>query len=137
MPGPPKAQGSAPDKSNQSWLEHAQKEIQTEPARLEETAKFLVGIISISLTIFISKQPEGLAAWTKGYFIFSALVWMLATLLSFFVLYPWRYSFNPESPTDIQRAYQRITTTKRVLLTLSIALFLAALGLATYAVLMG
>ncbi len=97
MSHPPTAKSKgAPSDHDKSWLAHAQKEKQEAPKRLEETAKFLVAIVSISLTVFISKRPEGLAAWTDKAFIGVAVIWMISVLLSFFVLFPWRYKFNPE-----------------------------------------
>ena len=137
MSTPPKAKAGPPSEAEQSWVKHVQAEIQKEPQRLEETAKFLVGIISISLTIFLSKRPEGLAAWTGAWFVASAVIWMLSALLSFFVLYPWRYRFNEASPDDIRRAYGRITRAKRVLLVLSLGAYFLALGLGCYAFLGG
>ena len=126
-----------PSDTDKSWLAHAQKEKQEAPKRLEDTAKFLVAIISISLTVFIRKRPEGLADWTDGWFVFATVCWVVSALLSFFVLFPWRYSFNPDSPADIQRAYHRISTTKRTLLFLSLGCFLLALGVAAYAFMAG
>ncbi len=138
MSTPPKASAKKPGADpDQSWKQHVLNDQQKAPERLEDTAKFLVGIISISLTIFISRQPEGLAHWTKGWFIAATLFWMLSALLSFFVFFPWRYSFHPESMPDIKRAYSKITTTKRTLLILSLGVYFVALGIAAYAYLLG
>ncbi|MEZ4957282.1 MAG: hypothetical protein R2825_27235 [Saprospiraceae bacterium] len=138
MTQPPTAKSTgAPTAADQSWLAHAQKEKQETPKRLEDTAQFLVAIISISLTVFISNRPEGLADWTGGCFVWATVFWVVSALLSFFVLFPWRYPFNPDSPADIQRAYGRISNTKRVLLLLSVGCFLLALGMASFAFMMG
>lgn len=134
---PPKGKTTPLNEVDQSWINHVQSEIQKEPARLEETAKFLVGIIGVSLTLFITKRPEGLASWTSAWLIASSVIWMFSVLLSFFVLYPWRYSFNEASPEDIKRAYQKITRTKRRFLVLSLSCFFLALGIAVYAFLAG
>lgn len=123
----------APTDHDKSWLSHAQKEKQEAPKRLEETAKFLVAIVSISLTVFISNRPEGLEAWTGKVFIWVAVIWMISVLLSFFVLFPWRYSFNPESAEDIERAYRKISKVKWRMLLLSLGFYLLALGMATFA----
>ncbi len=138
MSTPPKAPAKQPSSENdQSWKEHVLSDQQKAPERLEDTAKFLVGIISISLTIFISQQPEGLALWTKSWFITATIFWMVSALLSFFVFFPWRYSFHPESIPDIKRAYKNITATKRILLVCSLVAYFVALGVASYAFLCG
>ncbi|MCO6491413.1 MAG: hypothetical protein J5I98_23550 [Phaeodactylibacter sp.] len=137
MPIPPKARASAASETEKSWVNHAQTDIQKEPERLEEAAKFLVGVISISLTIFISNRPEAIADWTSGWFIAATVIWMLSVVLSFFVLFPWRYKFNEDSPKDIKNAYRRISATKMLLLVLSLGCFFLALVLASYAFLAG
>ncbi len=137
MAKPTNTKGMPPSEAEESWIKHAQTEIQKEPARLEEVAKFLVGVVSISLTIFISKRPEGLADWTGAWFVTATVLWMLSVLLSFFVLYPLRYRFNEDSPDSIRKAYQKITNHKRMVLVLSLLSFFVALGLAAYAFLAG
>ena len=138
MPKPPSAKSKgAPTDHDKSWLAHAQKEKQEAPKRLEETAKFLVAIVSISLTVFISNRPEGLETWTDTAFIGVAVIWMISVLLSFFVLFPWRYQFNPESAEDIERAYRKISNTKWLWLVLSLAFYLLGLGIALFAFING
>jgi len=134
MSKPPIAKSKgAPTDHDKSWLAHAQKEKQEAPKRLEETAKFLVAIVSISLTVFISNRPEGLETWTDKAFSWVAVIWIISVLLSFFVLFPWRYSFNPESAEDIERAYRIISNAKWWLLVLSLAFYLLALGVGSFA----
>jgi len=138
MSNPPLAKSKGtPSEADQSWLAFIEKEKQEAPKRLEETAKFLAGIISISLTVFISKRPEGLADWTGKWLVWAALLWVLSAIASFFVLYPLQYRFTPDSPDDIRRSYGKITRHKRVLLLVSLLLFLAALGMAVVAFVWG
>lgn len=126
-----------PTDADKSWLAFIEKEKQEAPKRLEDTAKFLAGIISISLTVFITKRPEGLAEWTGKWFVWAAVFWVLSAVASFFVLYPLRYDFAPDSPDDIRRAYRKITVHKQILLFVSLLLFLWALGFASYAFVCG
>lgn len=125
----PTAKSTPPTDSDKSWLTHAQKEKQEAPKRLEDIAKFLVGIISISLTFFISKRPEGLEATMTDKLAIATIIWFLAMGLSFLVLFPWRYRFDPESPEDIERAYGEITTWKYGFLVLSVAAYAVAMGI--------
>ena len=126
---PPTSQSGPPGDTDQEWLEHARSEQRKAPERIENTAKYLAGIIGISLTIFLNKQPEQLASWTKTLHTLAAVLWMAAAVSSFFVLYPWRYRYNPDSPSDIQRALAKVIRVKRVILIIAIILYLVALGL--------
>ena len=134
MSKPPiaKSKGTASE-ADKSWLAYAQKEKQETPKRLEDTAKFLVAIISISLTVFISKRPDVLADWTKTTFMGVALIWMASVLSSFLVMFPWRYKFNPDSAEDIRAAFRKISVVKRGFLFLSVALYLLGLMLGIWA----
>lgn len=127
---PPKATSSAPSSSDLSWLAHARQDQQKAPERLEETAKYLSGIVSIALTIFISNRPEDWVTGPTGYFVAAALLWMFSVVLSAFVLFPWRYSFVADSPDSIRAAYKRVVQTKRWLLVVSMVAFLVGLGIA-------
>ena len=129
---PPATSKGVPSAADQSWITHAQKEKQEAPKRLEEVAKFLVGIISISLTVFITKQPEGLGQSAKELLSGATIYWFVSIGLCFFVLFPWRYRFNPDSPTDIQRAFKLITDWKYFLLVFSVVAYLIALGMVGY-----
>ena len=137
MSTPPKITGTPPSKLDESWRQHLQAEIQRQPERLEETAKFLSGIITISLTIFITNPARALAEWTSSWFTAAAILWMFSAMLSIFVLFPWRYKLNEDSAVDIKRAYAKITKRKRQILVLSLVAFLVALSLAAYAFLAG
>lgn len=136
-PTPLRAQSSAPSDDDQKWLEHYREEQRNTPVRLEETAKYLAGIISISLTIFVDKRPANLQEWTQGTLTVAAVLWMLSALLSFAVLFPWRYRYREDSPADIRRAHRRIVRVKMALLVCSVALFLTALGIGVFAFVKG
>ncbi|MCO6491942.1 MAG: hypothetical protein J5I98_26230 [Phaeodactylibacter sp.] len=58
-------------------------------------------------------------------------------VLSFFVLFPWRYRYNPDSPEDIRRAFARAGRVKRTVLAASAVCYLVALGLGVGAYLGG
>ena len=133
MPEPPKVKATAPDRTDLAWVNHAQADKQKEPERLEDTAKFLAGVITVSLTLFLTNRPKGLPSWTEDWYAAATIAWMTSALLGFFVLFPWRYRFNKDNPESIQSAYRKITKVKRTLLVLSLACLFLALGLAAYA----
>lgn len=133
MPPPPKATTTQPSKSELDWLDHARADLQKQPERLEDTAKFITGIVSISLTIFISNQPEDLAAWTRNWFLVATLLWLLSVVVSVFVLFPRRYTYRSDDPVDVMQAYKRVVRNKHFLLIISLGLFIGALAVACYA----
>lgn len=129
MPNTPPsvAQGGPPDDTDKEWLEHARSEQKKALEYLENTAKYLAVLIGVSLTIFLNKQPEQLAPFIRLNHSIAAVLWVSAAVFSFFVLFPWRYKYNPDSPSDIKRTFEKIARVKRVLLLISIVLYLAAL----------
>ncbi|MGB5828206.1 MAG: hypothetical protein WBH22_17420 [Pseudomonas mandelii] len=130
-------QTQAPTEAELAWLAHAQAEQQKTPERIEETAKYLAGIIAISLTIFIDKRPDGLAEWTSNWLTTSAVLWGVAALVSLFVLLPWRYRYKADNPASIEMAFGRVTKVKYVLLWISVICYLVALGLGVYVFIKG
>jgi len=130
-----KVKGKAPSVKESSWVAHAQSAQQKQPERLEETAKFLVGIISICLTIFITNPPSGLPEWTGLWFKVSTVLWLGSALLAFFVLYSRSYVFNPDVPAEIEAYHAEVTSWKRKLLRWSLVAFLTGLLVASVVVL--
>ncbi len=129
----PKASSSPPEASDATWLQYVQTEKQKAPERLEEAAKFLVGITSISLTIFLSGRPADFPAWAAIYLNAATIFWILSTVWGIFVLFPWRYAVREDSPEDIKRAHTRLVFYKRTMLVGSLFFFLLALCLAAWA----
>ena len=130
MSTPPKSTSTAPSASDAAWLQYAQAEKHKAPERLEEAAKFLVGITSISLTIFLSGRPAGLSASAASYLNAATVFWLLSTLFGMLVLFPWRYPYQEDAPEDIKRAYERLVFYKRTMLVGSLVFLLVALGVA-------
>jgi hypothetical protein len=122
-----KGKFAAPDK--QKWYDFQLREIQDTPKRYEDAAKFLSSMISISLAIFLSVSGKtgfreiGPFAWV----ITGLILWMVSLVLSFFVLFPFRYRFAADSIETFQRTHQKIVCVKRFLLILSLVFFFIAL----------
>lgn len=123
------AKSSAPTNSDLDWIEHVRKEQQQSPQRMEDTAKYLAAIISISLTIFLNQSTTEFSSLAKQVLNLAVLLWGGAAVISFFVIFPWAYRYNPESPESIRNTYKRITRIKRWLLITSVLCYLIALGL--------
>ena len=128
-PTPPRIiPGKRPAPDTQSWREHMWKETQQTPNRLEDVAKFLAAMISISLSLFLAVDKTALAD-SGGPAKLSIALWLLSLIAAFLVLFPWRYKYSSVSVASMKEAHARIVRHKYGLLALSSILFLAALSI--------
>ncbi len=126
-----KSRKTAPD--TKSWYEFFWREKQETANRIEDAAKFLATMISISLAIFLAIGKKVFESGEPGFIInLSVLCWLLALLVSFFVLFPWRYKFIPDSVKSMKEVHYKVVLVKYVLLIVSLILFMAALSLLAY-----
>lgn len=116
-------------KRREAWLEYAWKAQQDTPNRLEDAAKFVATMISVTLTIFLSSGMHMFNAFKDAAWFLAVEVvfWLLSLIVSFFVLYPQKYKFNPDSVETIINMQKEIIRFKRSLLILSIILYLGSL----------
>lgn len=128
---PIKAQKAAPDA--QSWLDYQLASRQKAPERIEDAAKFLAGMISISLTIFLKINPEGFKGAEHAVpTLVAVALWLLSLLAAFLVLFPMPYRYAGESSEDIKRMHRQVVNYKYGWLAVSSFFFLIALGLLSY-----
>ncbi|MDX2245562.1 MAG: hypothetical protein SF052_02220 [Bacteroidia bacterium] len=117
---------ASPEKKN--WREYLLKTRQEEPARLEEAAKFLAGMISISLSIFLDINETAFAG--KMYFGWVATgigLWLLSLLSAFLVLFPWNYRYSEDAIATVEEMHRRVVRIKRTFLIAATMLFTTAL----------
>ena len=123
-----KSKKSAPD--TKSWYEYIWREKQDTPNRLEDAAKFLATMISISLSIFLAIGKTSFENYENRTLLkLSVLLWILSLLVSFSVLFPWRYSYSSTSVSSIKEMNQKVVRDKYWLLIASLVLFLTALSI--------
>ncbi len=130
---PKKIKASYASSETRSWHEYVRKSRQEEPKRLEDAAKFLAGMISISLTIFLDlneKAFEGMESSTVTSVI--VIAWLLSLLSAFLVLFPTPYRFAKNSAEDIEKMQRKVVKNKQRLLYVSAALFMFALGMLAF-----
>ncbi|MCB9035054.1 MAG: hypothetical protein H6557_00375 [Lewinellaceae bacterium] len=111
------------------WRQYQREARQKAPERIEDAAKFLSGMISISFTIFLKANPEGF----KGVggstpMVFAVVLWLLSLLAAFMVLFPVPFRYSKQSLEDIQRMHGRVVRYKYGWLIASALLFVGALG---------
>ncbi|MDY6933811.1 MAG: hypothetical protein SVZ03_06265 [Spirochaetota bacterium] len=128
MDKPKTIKSTKPSPDTRSWIEYTWKEEQDTPNRLEDAAKFLASMISISLTIFLAIGKSSFEVKETSWSIKAAIIlWLISLLASFFVLFPWRYRYASESVQSIKAMHRRVVFVKRLLLVISLVLFLASL----------
>lgn len=117
-----------------SWHEYSLKGRQEVPQRLEEAAKYLSGMISITFTIFLTINKDGFKGIESKWQITTAVgLWICSLILTFFVLFPLRYNYSKDSAASIEQMVDKVIDRKYVFLILSSILFIGALLLLSWA----
>jgi len=131
--GPERVQGEPAPPDTKSWYEHLWKSRQETPARLEEAAKFLSGVISITLTLFLTVGKSSFEdVGLRGPAGAAAILWLLSLVLCLFVIFPFRYRYCGQSVQSIKDMHAKIVRTKYRLLRASVFQFLLALAILVY-----
>ena len=115
-------QPAPPD--TKSWFEYSWKLQQGVPERLEDAAKFLAVMISLSLTIISTALGQLKAIVVQPVFIFIGLMlWLAALFFAFLVLFPRKYRFHSMSIESIKKTHALIICTKQVRLFIAVVLY--------------
>jgi len=111
-----------------SWFDFSWKMEQEMPQRFEEAAKFLVTIISLTIVIMTTALDK-LQIFTNHptWFLVVMLLWLVALLCAFVVLFPRRYGFNQDSVASIKRAVTAMVRFKRCYFLSSTILYFVSL----------
>jgi hypothetical protein len=116
-PAPPEAAG---------WHEYLRKQKEDSPQRLEEAAKFLAGMVAITLSI-VATTLEKMLALNGGLTKCCLAVWLCSLVLAFLVVFPLPYKIVKESAESIAAMHRKTVLFKYRVLVLSMLLFVAAL----------
>ena len=122
-----KVESTQPPEDAEEWFEYIRKEERGTLDRLEDAAKFLATMISVSLTVFASVTKAGNIKVLQGIARVALIAWLLSLLLAFLVLFPFRYRFISFSVKSVKEKYRKIVRLKWGLLISSTLLFFAAL----------
>lgn len=129
---PLRIQGERPDPDTESWYEYTWRTQQETPARLEECAKFLSGVIAITLTLFLTAGKDAFESQQLSGWAGTALgLWLISLVLCLLVLFPWHYRFRDDSVESIKKMHGRVVKVKYGMLAGAIFLFLVALVILT------
>jgi hypothetical protein len=116
-----------------SWYEHFWKAEQDIPNRLEDAAKFLATMISISFTLFLVVGKNSFENLQDLRLVFAAGLWLVSLLAAFFVLFPLRYRYQPDSLESIKKMHRKVVIVKHTVLIISLGCFVAALIIVSFA----
>ncbi|MEZ4884562.1 MAG: hypothetical protein R3E32_07550 [Chitinophagales bacterium] len=114
--------------SEKSWREHALKMQQSAPEHFESAAKFLSGLVSICLTLFLKINENAFAATDmKAWLGTAVVVWLISVLFSFFVFFPFTYPYSQHSAQTVEAANRKIVRTKKFCLMVATVAFVMGL----------
>lgn len=129
----PKIKATVSTEAELSWIEHQRKESQETPRRLEDTAKFLSGLSSISLTIMLGPYNEVLKANKSSTELKLGIIcWLVSIFFTLAVVFPFRYRYIRNSETSIREMSNNIVRFKFTCLLLGTLLYLAAISIVAY-----
>ena len=117
-----------------SWQKHIWEQQQKTLERIEDVAKTLSGMVSVSLAIFLSvgkaqfEQEHGLGTSIT----FALVLWLFSLLVSFLVSFPFPYRYNDASVASYRKAHHGIRQVKYGMLIFAMFLFLVALGILSW-----
>ena len=121
-------QGIPAPPETKSWFEYSWKLDQEMPNRFEDAAKFLVTIISLTLTIIFTAVDKLKVIVIHPIFLFFVMLfWLVALLFAFLVLFPQKYKFYSQSIESIKNAQAHIVRTKRRRFVISTVLYFTPL----------
>jgi uncharacterized membrane protein len=116
-----------------SWIEHQRIESQGTLKRLEETAKYLSGLSSISLTIMLGPNAEIFKTLQNSGLLKAGVIsWLLSILFTLVVVFPFRYQYISNSFSSIKNTHQKIARLKFTFLILGSILYLIGISLVAY-----
>ena len=106
-------EGRKENPENKSWREYFIKSKQEEINRFEDASKFLVGLISIILTL-LRPNVENIGT----------ILLLIALFSSLIVFFPIKYSYNLNFTDSLKAAHKKILIRKRFFFYFSTLLFL-------------
>jgi hypothetical protein len=123
-----KQKAQFPSSEDTFWEKYHQDTKAKEGERLEDAAKFLSGMISISLSIFLKINDDAFAALSSSWYaVLVVVLWLAALAGSFFVFFPFQYPVKAQVPTTIEAFHDTMVRRKRRLLLMSTVCFFLAL----------
>ena len=121
--------GKSATPETKAWRTFILEQEQKTPERLEDVAKALSGMVSVTLAIFLSIGKQEFANSTDNIIATALIIWLVSLLLSFLVVFPFPYRYSKQSAKTFIAAHKKTKRTKCILLVISTLFYLTALGI--------
>jgi len=108
----------------ESWMRYTWEMKQKTPDRIEDAAKALATMISIALSFFWGVLGLNPSLKLLIHSKILSFIWVIALIISFCVLFPMKYKFNPDSLDSIKEMTKKVIAIKEILFLASSFLFL-------------
>ena len=121
--------GKSATPETKAWRQFMQEQEQKTPERLEDVAKALSGMVSITLAIFLTIGKQAFENSTDATIATALIIWLVSLVLSFLVVFPFPYRYSKQSAKTFISAHKRTKRFKYILLLTSTVLYLIALSI--------
>lgn len=119
--------------ADMNWIEFQRKEKQETIKRLEEAAKYLSGISSLSLSVVLGVNRDALKGLSNDFELKGGICcWLLSIVLTLVVVFPFRYRYAENSAESIRMMHKKISNAKFLLLIAGALLYIAGISMLTY-----
>ncbi len=125
-------QGIPLSNEDKSWQEYLLKAKQGEIIKIEETAKFMTGLLSIIITLFQLNADLFKDTANNSVVMFAIGSWIIALVTAIFVLFPMSYSHSSINISEIPDLHDSIVAKKRNILIISAFCFIIGIILFSY-----
>lgn len=116
-----------------SWIEYQAKEKQETVKRYEETAKYLSGLSTLTLTILTGPNSDAFKFLSQLLLFKTGIVcWLASIACTLAVLFPFRYTYIKNSAKSIKDTYAKTARVKYFLLLFGTLFYVAGVTITVY-----
>ncbi len=116
-------------KDKELWYDFIIREKQATPQRIENAAKAVGGIISITLTLLLALFDNKQDLMSIDSYETVIVLWLIAAIVAFLVIFPFPYRYSSLSINSFIKSHRRTVIVKYVLLVVSVIAYLVGLVL--------
>lgn len=126
-------QATVPTQEELQWIDFQLREKQDTLKRLEETAKFLSGLSTLSLALLAGPNSEEFKAVSNLLLIKIGIIsWLASIVFTLIVLFPFRYKYARNSASSIKKVHTRVVGVKYAMLIVAAAFYLIGIWITVY-----
>jgi hypothetical protein len=124
--------GAPLSNEEKSWQEYFLKGKQAEISKIEETAKFMTGLLSIIIALFQLNADLFKDTSDSPAVGCAIAAWIFALIAAIFVLFPMSYPYNTNAISALPIVHESIVSRKRTILKVSAFCFIFGIILFSY-----